>query len=96
MEKRKSHTGKYTRYVSQRNLALKRRRDKEDVRRLEKRLAALERIVHGLVIGKTSENLEAYPHPGIVPKGNIRDDLKVLDRIAKTGSNYPQEGSKQD
>ena len=95
--------GKQTRYVSQRNLALKRRRDREDVRRLEKRVAALERIVHSL-ISKTSENSEAGGFPGPIAQGapntrapNMRDDIHVLNEIAKHGGlHLKHRGSKQD
>ncbi len=85
---------KYTRYVSQRNLALKRRRDREDVRKLEQRVFTLERLVRNMVLHKVG-NLPQTDQT-TTSRSELRRDLQVLDKIAKQYELDSNEGSKQD
>ncbi len=94
MEYRKSSTGKYTRYVSQRNLALKRRRDREDVRRLELRVVQLETVVRNMILHKAGNRPIRDEDTG---RGELRRDLQVLSRIAEQYElESTENGSKQD
>ncbi len=84
---------KSVRYVSQRNLALKRARDRADVKRLELRVFQLERIVRNMILHKIGNQ----SNPDDSTRGELRRDLQVLQKIAKQYDlNSEIEGSKQD